>query len=84
MGHSSFLQTNQMIGGYDIDVNQAPLSQLGYEGKLLSGVDEGGTTLTRRPRSRDLIYTACRIMGLSPTDFFIPGGPIELDGVRQS
>lgn len=66
---------NRQIGGFDLDVESySPL------GKSIPLVDEGGDGIVRMPRSADVIYTSLKVLGVE--DFFIPGGPAEIVGVR--
>jgi hypothetical protein len=66
---------NRQVGNFDLDV--ASYSPLGSSIPL---VDEGGDEVTRMPRSADIIYTSLKVLGVE--DFFIPGGPAEIIGVR--
>ncbi len=47
-------------------------------------IEEDGTSARRNPRAADATTTACRIMGMGFTDFFLPGGYGEVVGIRQT
>jgi hypothetical protein len=66
---------NRQIGNFDLEVSS--YSPLGVPIPLR---DEGGDLQERPPRSADVVYTALQILGVE--DFFIPGGPAEILGVR--
>ncbi len=70
------IQTNRMLGGYDISGDG-----LGYFGKPLDLIDEGGDPQHRIPRSGDVAQTVYKIMGIDGV--FIPGGSGEILGVRS-
>jgi hypothetical protein len=46
-------------------------------------IDSSGSPTTRPPMASDVTATACRIMGLNFSDFFIPGGYGEVVGIRK-
>jgi hypothetical protein len=50
-------------------------------GAPIALIDEGGDMVTRPPKSADIVFTALHAMGIE--DFFIPGGPGEIVGVRS-
>jgi hypothetical protein len=66
---------NRQIGTFDLEVDS--YSPLGVPIGLL---DEGGQMISRAPRSSDVTFTALKVLGIE--DFFIPGGPGEVVGVR--
>jgi hypothetical protein len=68
---------NRMVGGYDFSPGPGAV---GYVGKTVNLLDEGGQPIARPPRSGDVIHTALRILGVQ--DFFIPGGSGEILGLR--
>lgn len=47
-------------------------------------IDETGASMRRNPTAADVVATACRIMGLTTNDFFIPGGFGEVVGFRRT
>lgn len=67
---------NHMIGGYKNMPNT-----VGTDVEL---VDETGATVKRAPRAQDTVATACRVMGMEMSDFFLPGGYGEVLGIRQT
>jgi hypothetical protein len=67
---------NRMVGGYDVSGN---LSAAGFVG-LPIDLDEKGQSVTRSPRSGDVLHTVLAAMGI--TQFFIPGGTGEVLGLR--
>jgi hypothetical protein len=68
---------NRMIGNYEFPTVEAR-NPVGAPIRL---IDEGGDSVVRPPKSADVIYTALRTMGIE--DFFMPGGPGEIVGVRS-
>ncbi|RYE84331.1 MAG: DUF1501 domain-containing protein, partial [Myxococcales bacterium] len=71
--------SDRMIGGYDevaFGPGQSPT------GLPVGLIDEGGDKTTRVPTSGDVVYTALRALDIPSEDFFIPGGPGEIVGVR--
>lgn len=77
------INTNRMLGGYDVSGGGNGLTgnALGYYGKPLALVDEGGDPQTRIPKSADVAQTVYRLLGID--GIFIPGGSGEIVGVRQ-
>jgi hypothetical protein len=71
---------NRMIGGYDLSVGSP--TNIGFTGKSISLINEGGTPLQRPPISADVVYTVLDLMGLN--NVFIPGGPGRIVGVKQA
>jgi hypothetical protein len=72
---------NRMIGSYD-EVNfGAGQSPTGIPVDLL---DESGNKVSRPPTSADIVFTALRALDIDSKEFFIPGGPGEIVGVRKS
>lgn len=68
--------------------NVAPNHQVGSYTTRGLGVDvalveENGQANTRVPRPADAVTSALRIMGLGFSDFFIPGGYAEVNGLRR-
>ncbi|MFT3837302.1 MAG: DUF1501 domain-containing protein [Myxococcaceae bacterium] len=53
-------------------------------GNPVNIIEENGQASTRVPRSADAVTSALRIMGLTTTDFFIPGGYGEVVGLRKA
>ena len=47
-------------------------------------IEEDGSMSRRNPRAGDATATACRIMGMGLTDFFLPGGYGEVVGLRKT
>jgi hypothetical protein len=70
-----------MLGGYD-EVNFGKGSS--PTGNPVSLLDEGGAKISRPPTSGDVVFTALRALDIPASDFFIPGGPGEILGVRKS
>jgi hypothetical protein len=70
------LQTNRMLGGYDIQDPNA----VGYSGLPLP-IQEVGGMVTRVPRSGDVVGTALAVLGINGVR--ISGGNGEILGVRQ-
>jgi hypothetical protein len=71
------IRGNRMIGNYafpSVDARN-PV------GAPIALIDEGGDMVTRPPKSADIVFTALHAMGIE--DFFIPGGPGEIVGVRS-
>lgn len=75
-----YLNTNRMFGGFAVD--GMPPDSVGYEGLPVRILNEGGQVVMRPPRSQDIIFTALKTMGID--EFFIPGGPGEIVGVRAA
>lgn len=77
------IQTNRMLGGYDVSGNGNGLTgnALGYFGKPLDLIDEGGDPQNRIPRSGDIAQTVYKILGIDGV--FIPGGSGEILGIRS-
>jgi hypothetical protein len=73
------IRGNQMLGNYDLERSHPGAS--GPVGKPVSLIDEGGEQVEAPPESRDIVYTALQVMGIS--DVFLPGGPGEIVGVRS-
>jgi hypothetical protein len=69
------LQTNRMLGGYDVVDPNA----VGYQGTALA-VREPTGTVNRIPRSADIVTTALEVLGISGVR--ISGGNGEILGVR--
>lgn len=71
---------NTMIGSYDeVNFGQGS-SPTGIPVPIL---DEGGNKVSRPPTSGDVVFTALRALDIPVEDFFIPGGPGEIVGVRK-
>lgn len=69
------IQTNRMLGGYDIVDPRA----VGYGGTPLQ-IQESAGTVTRVPRSADIVTTALAVLGVNGVR--ITGGNGEILGVR--
>ena len=70
------IETNRMLGGYDIVDPKA----VGYEGTPLRIKEDAGT-VTRVPRSADIVTTALAVLGVNGVR--ISGGNGEILGVRK-
>ena len=66
---------NRQLGGFDLEASG--YSPLGVPSAI---VDEGGQMIERPLRTADIIYTSLVALGVE--DFFLPGGPGEIVGVR--
>ncbi len=71
------LKANTMVGGYA--VNTADPTAQGFDGMPVA-IGEATGTVTRRPRSSDVVATALAVLGI--TGVSIPGGSGEILGVR--
>ena len=72
------LSPDKMVGGYA--VNTADPTAQGFDGVPVA-IKEASGTVTRRPRSSDIVNTALAVMGV--TGITIPGGSGEILGVRS-
>jgi hypothetical protein len=70
---------NRAIGDYILPPTYTGLT--GPNGAPVDLILEGDVPGHRPPTSADVIRTALLILGLSPEEFFIPGGPGEIVGV---
>lgn len=66
---------NRQVGSYT-----TPLGG----GTAVDVIEENGMPGKRLPRAADMTTTALRILGLSFSDFFIPGGYGEVVGIRKT
>ncbi len=66
---------NRQVGSYELPTGR---------GVDVDIIEEDGASSRRNPRAADATATACRIMGMGLSDFFLPGGYGEVVGLRRT
>ncbi len=75
------LTPNTMHGGYDLS---GPDDALGFLGRPVEMLAEGGGRATAVPRTADVCRTVYRLFGVPDAQSFIPGGSGEVVGVQRA